>query len=258
MKPVGRLVLLFLVLLALVPASAAAANPTFSFLDSEPLFPAAELVGPANHYPATITVAGLAGTVRKVTLTAIELDASDDLDMALVGPNGAQVMLMSDACSAKSALSEIWTFEDEAPAGFVPSGSCTENQQISISPVNYEVGSDNFGTGGPTGEFSTHLSSFDGISPDGAWKLFMIDDSPGEIGFAVRSVVLNLEVEPPPPAAPIIQTVTVPGPVVTVPAAAPRGSTKTGKRAAALAKCKAKKTKAKRAACRAKALKLPV
>jgi hypothetical protein len=250
-------VLLFLLLAALAPASAAAANPTFSFLDSEPLFPAAELVGPANHYPATITVAGLAGTVRKVTLTAIEFDASADLDMALVGPNGTQVMLMSDACTAKSALSEIWTFDDEAPS-FVPSGSCTENQRVSFRPADYEVGSDNFGTGGPSGEFSTHLSSFNGISPDGAWKLFMFDDNPVGIGFAVRSVALNLEVEPPAPAAPIIQTATVPGPVVTVPAPVTSASKKTGKRAAALAKCKTKKSKAKRAACREKALKLPV
>jgi subtilisin-like proprotein convertase family protein len=242
-------------------AAPAAGNPTFSFLDSEPLFPAGETVGPANIYPASFTVAGLAGTVTKVTVTAIELNASDDLDMALVGPNGAQVMLMSDACGVESAANEIWTFDDEAPQ-FVSAGTCTGNIRASFRPTNYEVGTDNFGAGGPSGEFSTHLSSFNGISPDGTWKLFMIDDSAIEIGFAVRSVSLNLEVEPPAPPAPatIVEKVLVPGPTVTVPApSAPKGTAaKTGKRAAALAKCAKKKSKDARAKCRAKARKLPV
>ena len=198
------------------------------------------------------------GTVTRVTLTAIELNAGGDLDMALVGPNGAQVMLMSDACRTTSAQREIWTFADDAPI-FVPQLSCTFGQTISVRPTNYEPESDNFGPQGPAGPFTNSLSAFDGISPNGAWQLFMIDDSPAVVGFEMSAFALHLEVEPPPPAPPttIVETVTVPGPPVLVPSP-PIRAKKTGKRAAALAKCKKKKAKAKRVKCRAKARKLPV
>jgi hypothetical protein len=247
---------------ARAPAGAAAAE-TRTFLNTEGFGPseAGGTIGPATHYPGTVEVAGVPGTVTGVTLTAIELNAGGELDMALVGPNGAQVMLMSDACRTTSAQREIWTFADDAPI-FVPQLSCTFGQTISVRPTNYEPESDNFGPKGPPGPFTNSLAAFDGISPNGAWQLFMIDDSAGVVGCEMRAFALHLEIEPPPPTpppAPIVQTVLVPGPATApAPTAAPKRAKKTGKRAAALAKCKLKKTKAKRVSCRAKARKLPL
>jgi hypothetical protein len=175
-------------------------------------------------------------------------------------------MLMSDACSSTSLNSTALTFTDAGPI-FVPQLSCSSLAKASVKPTNYEPESDNLASaGGPAGPYTNSLSAFDGISPDGNWRLFLLDDSPLErVGFEITGFTLNLEIQPPPPTpAPApevrIQTVTVPGPTVTVPAApAPKGTAaKTGKRAAALAKCAKKKSKAKKAQCRAAAQKLPV
>jgi hypothetical protein len=184
--------------------------------------------------------------------------------MALVGPNGAQVMLLSDACSTSSVVSSVLTFTDAAPI-FVPQLSCASLSRGKVKPTNYEPESDNFATvGGPPGPYTNSLSVFDGISPEGTWRLFMMDDTPLErVGFGMDAFSLNLEIEPPSPAAPEVRTVTVPGPTVTVPGptvTVPTASQskKTGKRAAALAKCAKKKSKVKRAKCKAAAKKLPV
>jgi|GEM_PF-5757959 len=253
MRLIRSLAIWVLLSAALAPAGAAATE-TRTFLNTEGFGPSegGGTIGPATHYPGTVNVAGVPGTVARVTLTAIELNAGADLDMALVGPNGAGVVLMSDACRTTSARREIWTFADDAPI-FVPQLSCTFGQTISVRPTDYEPEYDNFGNS---------LSAFNGISPNGDWRLFMIDDSPGVVGFEMSAFALHLEVEPPPspePPSPIVQTVFVPVPA-TAPAPAPAQTRakKTGKRAAALARCKLKKTKAKRVTCRAKARKLPV
>ena len=256
------LLIALLLLAALAPAGAAAAE-TRTFLNTEGFGPSegAGTIGPANHYPGTVAVSGVPGTVTKVTLTAIELNANSDLDMALVGPNGAQVMLMSDVCGTTSAQREVWTFDDLA-FPFVSQLSCPFGQLTSVRPTNNEPESDNLAVnGGPTGPFTNSLSAFDGISPNGAWKLFMLDDHAGVDGFEMRAFALNLEIEPPPPPAPTIQTVIVAGPSTSSGSSTPAPKatpTKTGQRAAALAKCKTKKTAKKRAKCRAKAQKLPV
>jgi len=173
-------------------------------------------------------------------------------------------MLMSDACTSKSVSRAVWTFEDAAPT-FAPQLSCPFAPRSGVLPTNYgNPEDDNFAlTGGPTGPYTNQLSAFNGISPNGDWRLFMLDDDPTQVvGFEMTGFALNLEVEPPPPAPPLVQTVTVPGPerTVTVTKTVPvaQGQGKTGKRAAALAKCKLKKSKDKRAKCRENARKLPV
>jgi hypothetical protein len=262
----------WVLLLAAPGLVSAAAAESRTFLNTDPEFPTGDangLIGPAPHYPSTIAVSGVAGTVTKVTATVIGLGSAspDDIDMALVGPDGAQVMLMSDACGQNpSTLSEAtWTFDDAAPSFLSDNGPCT-GQVGTFKPSNYEnpeLDDLSKEAGGPPPPYTNALSALAGGSPDGTWKLFVLDDSDDFVGFTFDAWALTLEIEPPPPPTPTIQTVEVPGPTITLPALAPTPgpgvpSTKTGKRAAALTKCKAKKTKVKRAACRKKAQKLPV
>jgi hypothetical protein len=248
-------VLVALLLAALAPAGAAAAE-TRTYLNTEGFEPGQNggLVGPATVYPAVVNVSGVGGTVTKVTLTAIDLNGGEDLDMALVGPNGAKVMLLSDTCTSKSPEHVTWTFEDAALFPVSEFG-CPSNVTESVKPSDFgNPALDSFAVGGgPAGPFGTSLAAFNGISPNGEWKLYLLDDTEGRVGFELRAFALNLEIEPPLPAPPVVQTVTVPGPerIVKVPA-------KTGKRAAALAKCKKKATPEKKAKCRAAAKKLPV
>ncbi|OJU85252.1 MAG: hypothetical protein BGO11_18520 [Solirubrobacterales bacterium 70-9] len=268
--------LVWLLLLALPGLTVAAAAETRTFLNLDHEFPTGDangLFGPATHYPSTITVAGVPGTVTKVTATVIDLGSSspDDIDMALVGPDGAQVMLMSDACGVSpSRFEEVTlTFDDAAPSFLSDNGPCASGQVSTFKPSNYENPElDDFSKegGGPPPPYTNALSALAGGSPDGDWKLYVLDDNAAAIGFTFVGWALNLEVEPPPAPAPTIETVTVPGPSTTVPTPSPSPSkpvpraapAKTGKRAAALAKCKAKKTKGQRAKCRQKARQLPL
>jgi hypothetical protein len=253
-KIAPALVLLALLIAVAAPAGAAAAE-TRSYVNTEGFEPGENggLVGPANTYPAVVNVSGVGGTVTKVTLTVIDLNGSEDLDMALVGPNGAKVMLLSDTCTTKSPEHATWTFEDAALFP-VSEFSCPLNATGSVKPSDYgNPALDSFVVGGgPAGPFGNSLAAFNGISPNGEWKLYLLDDTEGRVGFELRAFTLNLEIEPAPPLVQTV-TVTVPGPerVVRVPA-------KTGRRAAALARCKKKKTPEKRAKCRAAAKKLPV
>ena len=251
-----RLVPLAAALLLAVLVPAAARAETHIFLNTDDLIPSegAETSGPAKHYPSSIVVSGLSGTVTRATVTLIALDSSspDDIDMVLTGPNGQQVMLMSDACGEfpDSLADEDWTFEDAALT-FIPNGGpCPAEAQASFKPSNYlglaPEPDDLSPGGGPAPPYLNALSFFNGASPDGAWNLYVTDDNAaGYVGFYIRAWALTLDVEPPPPAP--------------TPTAAPAAATpqKTGKRAAALAKCKKKATKRARSRCRRRARALP-
>src|SRR5439155_21191499 len=65
-----------------------------------------QLAGPAAPYPSAISVSGVSGLVGKVTASVKGLTHSypHDINLLLVGPNGASTLLMSDA-AAGSAVS---------------------------------------------------------------------------------------------------------------------------------------------------------
>lgn len=264
--------------LAVLALPVAASAEMKTFLDPDDLPPAGDAngtFGPANEYPATIAVAGLSGKVLEVSATVF-FDFSpqpNQIDLALVGPNGGEVRLMSDACGHTGGISsDDWTFTDSA-LGFLSSLSCASNQVQSFRPTNYqnEFGpeEDDFSVaGGPTGPFENEMAALAGGIPNGAWKLYALDDENGVIGFGIDGWQLNLEIEPGPPAvtsppptgaAPVAAPKPGAAPVVTPkPGAAPVAGAKTGKRAQALARCYRKKTARARRRCRRHARTLPV
>lgn len=199
-----------LVTAMLLPVSAGAETRTF--VHTSNIFPTGGALteGPANEYPSGINVSGLSGTVTKVTVTLIGYTSSspDDVDAVIVGPNGQQVMLVSDACGVNpSTLSdENWTFDDSAPTFVSDNGPCSSFQDASYKPSNYEDPSlDNLTPGGgPAGPYLNRLSLLAGGSPDGAWNLFVFDDNPAYHGFDLSAWALNLEIQP--PAAPALTT----------------------------------------------------
>jgi subtilisin-like proprotein convertase family protein len=256
------LVPLVISLLALAMAPLARAD-THTFLDTDVIYPAEPIgiFGPANHFPATIEVEGVPGPVTNATVTLIQLGSGsgDDIDMALESPDGTQVMLMSDACGVDENLEdEVWTFDDAAPTFLSDNGPCTSGEHKSYKPTNYEPESDDFGPDGPEGPFLNHLSAFDGSGAEGEWNLYVNDDNDEFFGYEFDGWALTLETEPPAPPAPEVITKIVPQTtVVTVPAPAAPSATNTGKRAAALAKCKKKHDAKAKRSCVTKAKKLP-
>jgi hypothetical protein len=243
------------------PASAGAETRTFVNFDWLTPTEGAATEGPATNFPSTISVAGVAGTLTsvKVTTSPLRSTSPDDLDMALTGPNGQAVMLMSDTCGEypNELDGEYFTFDDAAPGFLSDNGPCPNNQRASYRPSNYLGGApepEDFSNIGGPGSFVNNLAALAGGSPNGQWRLWLFDDNSfGYNGFGLGAWVLTLEVQPPPPPPPTVVTVQVPVPGPIQAQAGP-----TGKRAKALAKCKQKPNQEARKRCHNNARKLPL
>jgi len=142
--------------------------------------------GPASPYPSTNIVSGLAGLVTKVTVTIANISHTfpDDIDMLLVGPTGAKVVLMSDAGSSSSTanpISNVTIKFDDAAATSIPDS----NQIVSATyrPANwFGVGSADSFPGIPGPYTNSSLSIFSNTPPNGVWSLYVVDDETGDIG----------------------------------------------------------------------------
>jgi Ca2+-binding RTX toxin-like protein len=140
------------------------------------------LGGSASPYPSTINVSGVSGNIAniQVSLSGLSHTWPDDVDMFLRGPGGQKVMLMSDAGGGYSSrLNNVnLTFRDSA-SGTLPDGS--QITSGTYRPTDYEVG-DTFPTPAPAGPYGTALSAFNGTNPNGAWQLFVQDDTGWDSG----------------------------------------------------------------------------
>ncbi|MEO7589169.1 MAG: Ig-like domain-containing protein, partial [Arachnia sp.] len=147
-------------------------------------------LGPANPYPSSIPVAGLGGLVTNVTVTFNNLTHGSvgDIDAMVVAPSGQSLVIMSDVgdpggefpgAQLVTANNINLTFSDSAagpvPRVFMlPSGT--------YKPTNTGA-VDAFPSPAPTPSNATTLAgAFTGINPNGAWKLFAVDDVSGETG----------------------------------------------------------------------------
>lgn len=148
--------------------------------------------GAANPYPSTLAVSSVPGVIEKITVTLNQVSHGlpDNLDILLVSPTGEKMILMSDAGGADFALSlTTLIFDDNAPTrlpddDFIPDGT--------FKPSNFVGGNDNFPAPAPpapyanpgteNGGTATLNGTFGGISPNGIWKLFVVDDIGGSSG----------------------------------------------------------------------------
>ncbi|WP_409346462.1 proprotein convertase P-domain-containing protein [Paenibacillus sp. MBLB4367] len=147
--------------------------------------------GNAVPYPSPITVSGLTGPLTKVTATLVELTHTnpDDLDILLVGPDGTNTMLMSDAGGVNAIVNVTLTFDDNA-ANFLPD----ETQIVSgtFKPSNFDTPPENLPAPAPPTSLSVALSNLTGMDPNGTWNLFVFDDNP-PIGLGnMRSWALSI------------------------------------------------------------------
>ena len=136
--------------------------------------------GAATPYPSTIFVSGLTAAVQqiRVTLTNLSHTYPDDLDILLVGPNGAATMLMSDAGGEFSISNVTLRFDDQALLTLPDSGPITSG---SYRPTDYEPG-DIFPPPAPAGPYGTNLTIFNGTNPNGPWSLYVVDDAAKDHG----------------------------------------------------------------------------
>lgn len=143
--------------------------------------------GISSPYPSVIAVSGLSGTVTdvNVTITGLTTARERDLNFALVSPSGQTLMLMADAGDLAGTSNVNLTFDDSA-ASLVSNTVITSG---TYRPTDYQFSgtdSDDFPSPGPGSVNSpapegtaTLASVFNGISPNGNWNLYIVDDSLG-------------------------------------------------------------------------------
>ncbi len=146
----------------------------------------------ASPYPAPLTVAGVTGTVTKVTATLHQLSHTypGDIDMLLSGPGGQTLILMSDCSSGFSYAGIELTFDDSGPAM-----TSARVSQGAWKPSNFSDndGDDIFPAGAPAATGTT-MSIFNGVGPNGTWNLFVRDDVAGDLGSIAGGWSLTLTV----------------------------------------------------------------
>lgn len=162
--------------------------------------------GPGNGtpYPSSITVAGLAGTVKKVKVTLINFSHTfpDDVGVVLVAPGGQALLLMDGAGDDPDVVNVTLTFADGAPV--LPDSEAPTSG--TYKPTTYYTG-DSFPAPGPLlaydnpgpagGGTATFASTFAGASPNGTWNLFVRDMVSGDAGSIAGGWSLTLVTEAP-------------------------------------------------------------
>jgi subtilisin-like proprotein convertase family protein len=134
----------------------------------------------ADPYPSEIAVAGVPGTIVKlrVTINDFQHTFPDDVDVLLVAPNGQSVILMSDVGGSRDVTGATLTFDDEA-ANTLPDNGQIESG--TFKPTDFEP-NDDFPASAPAPPRNIVLSAFNGINPNGNWRLFVVDDTGQDTG----------------------------------------------------------------------------
>ncbi|HEU4768173.1 MAG TPA: proprotein convertase P-domain-containing protein, partial [Pyrinomonadaceae bacterium] len=149
-------------------------------------------IAPATPYPSTINVSGVTGKVTKVTVFLDNFSHTfpGDVDIALVGPGGQRLLLMSDLGGGTDAVNADLTFDDAgAPFG-------TAIVTGTFRPANSATG-DVFPAPGPVGAIPDPqlLSIFNNLNPNGTWSLFVVDDAGTDGGSISGGWRLNITTE---------------------------------------------------------------
>ena len=132
--------------------------------------------GNALLYPSTIAVGPGVGLLSKVTVTLSGFSHTfpGDVDVLLVGPTGASVMLMSDVGGGVAAAGISLTFDDAAAA---LATSPLTSGTFRPTNVNDNEGTDTFDPPAPASPYGSSLmAAFGAIDPAGQWRLFVRDD----------------------------------------------------------------------------------
>lgn len=126
-----------------------------------------------DPFPSSIPVAGLEGEVTKVTVALngyTITDRADATDVLLVGPQGQNTMLMSDAGGQGGTFNRNLVFDDAAVG---PVSAPLVN--AGFKPTNFDKTDDNGlnQAPAPPPPYGSALSNFVGTDANGSWSLFI-------------------------------------------------------------------------------------
>ena len=185
----------------LILTSAAAAQTTFTNSTAIPIGDGTGTTGSqpgvGNPYPSKITVSGMTGAVSniKVTINSYRHTWPDDVGMLLVAPNGAKMVIWSDVGGANGVSGLNISLDDAAAsylsdAGMLSSGtfkptSVGDDDMFPLTgatppPSTCETAG-SCPQAAPAGT-ATFASVFNGIDPNGEWRLYTTDCCGGDTG----------------------------------------------------------------------------
>ena len=152
---------------------------TFEETDSSNTTPltGSSAAAPFNPYPSIIALSGISGSIHRMTVTLMGVNHTwpSDMEAILIGPQGQNVLLMSNA-GGDTAINGIdLTFDDDA-TGPVPS------PMVSGTYLPTSLGSTAFPAPVPAPPYGAGMSALTGSNPNGEWKLYLFDDLGGDVG----------------------------------------------------------------------------
>ena len=177
-------------LAAMLVASGVALAATATFGNSSPIqIPRSDSGGGgvADPYPSQINVQNLSGNISDLDLklSGYSHTFPDDVAVLLVGPQGQNTLVMSDAGFSDDVSKVNLTLDDEAISP-VPDSSKITTGTYKPTRGTPEQGTNqvpaSFPSPAPAGPYATNLSAFDGTNPNGTWSLYVVDDSAGDVG----------------------------------------------------------------------------
>ncbi|MBX3059023.1 MAG: choice-of-anchor J domain-containing protein [Anaerolineae bacterium] len=150
--------------------------------------------GAGTPYPSTITVSGYDPAITDVNVQLVGLSHTwpDDIDILLVGPEGENLVIMSDAGGSADLVNVDLIFDDAAPG---PLPDSTQIISGTYQPTDYEPG-DTFDPPAPTPSTATTLATFNGTNPNGDWHLYIMDDTGSDLGQLTGGWCLQITAEP--------------------------------------------------------------
>jgi hypothetical protein len=152
---------------------------------------------PATPYPSQITVSGVGANILNVTATLIGFSHTfpSDVSALLVGPQGQNVMLMSDEGSGIGVSNLRLTFDDSgtAMAAAGPLTSGTYAPALSdLKFIDQVPDITNFSP--PVNPPYGHtMSVFNGTKPNGVWSLYVFDNNEPDTGVISGGWTLSIE-----------------------------------------------------------------
>ena len=156
-----------------------------------------DTAGAAAPYPSDLNVDGFdRGTILDVNLLLKNYSHThpDDVDV-LLGHRQRTRTVMSDVGGSADVTNITLNLDDEAPNGFLPDNGPLVGGRF--RPTNIGAG-DIFPQPTPTPSSQSELSGYDGMNPNGPWRLRVVDDAGGDVGrFAGGwSITIRARVQP--------------------------------------------------------------
>lgn len=168
----------------------------------------------ALPYPSTINVTNLAGVVTKatVTLTNFSHTHPNDVDIVLAPPGGQNMLILANDGGA-NAINNVMLTLDDGAATPVPATGTIVTATYRPNPVLPVAA---FPSPAPPAPYATNLSACNGVNPNGAWNLFVIDDTSLDTGSIANGWILSLTTAGVVPAASdlVVGVTDAPDPVV--------------------------------------------